>query len=297
MPVDAAGNRADIVMDAGSTISRMNLGRLYEQYIGAAARDMTKEIRAYLGLEKQSVIKATKAIHQLLQKNPTVLNGIYHRLLGFYHIVSPRQYDFFANRSESDQIEHLADIVHDGVYVYFPTDNEPETDTIVRQLEAYCPPTYGPVTYVGNSGIPVTTQYPVRIGPMYMYLLEKISDDWSSVAYGRLQSLGVLSTLTRSEKFVMPYRSSAPKVMSETEGRILAGYIGREAVGEFIDRNNAPLVNRQIVNSLLEAESPSNIENAVDRSTLPIGGSKPLQLMRHINTCTGWLPVYEPEEQ
>ena len=40
MPRDKAGNVADLIMDPGSTVNRTNLGRLYEQYLGAAARDI-----------------------------------------------------------------------------------------------------------------------------------------------------------------------------------------------------------------------------------------------------------------
>lgn len=44
MPVDALGNRADIIQDPASTISRMNIGRLYEQYISQASRQLKQQI-------------------------------------------------------------------------------------------------------------------------------------------------------------------------------------------------------------------------------------------------------------
>jgi DNA-directed RNA polymerase beta subunit len=43
MPVDQNGNRADIIMDPNSTVSRMNLGRVYEMYINIT----TKKTRGY----------------------------------------------------------------------------------------------------------------------------------------------------------------------------------------------------------------------------------------------------------
>jgi len=39
MPVDELGNRADIITDNYATISRMNLGRSYEMYLGSVSRD------------------------------------------------------------------------------------------------------------------------------------------------------------------------------------------------------------------------------------------------------------------
>ena len=55
MPLDAEGNRADIIMDADSTIKRMNVGRMYEQYNNAASRSVTNAVRAMFGVASEAL--------------------------------------------------------------------------------------------------------------------------------------------------------------------------------------------------------------------------------------------------
>jgi len=297
MPIDQDGNRADIIMDAGSVNSRMNVGRLYEQYFGACARDLSSQLRKQLKTTCCSYEHAINQMQALCQSDPFSVQYAFDTLIRFFEIISPKQASFYRNLTIEDRNEVLASIIAEGIYIFFPTDNEPEMEDIVIQLEKEFKPTYGPVSYIGSSGKRVITRQPFRIGPMYIMLLEKIADDWSSVSYGRLQSMGVLSTLTRNEKFSQPYRNSAVKVVGEAETRIYVGYMGREAIAELFDINNSPEVNAAVVSSILKAEKPTNIPRAVDRKVMPIGGSKAIQLMMHITTCAGWKPVYEPEDQ
>jgi hypothetical protein len=44
----------------------------------------------------------------------------------------------------------------------------------------------------------------------------------------------------------------------------------------------------------LTADRPTNIPVAIDRQQIPLGGSKPLSLVRHVAMCGGWRMVYRP---
>ena len=293
MPIDADGNRADVVMDAAAVISRMNLGRLYEHYFGAAARDVGKNIRNMLGITADKISKSI-----LFKLNQQTLQQAYAYLLGFYEIVSEKQYLFYKDEvTEDEKIDHLYSVINNGVYIYYPIDNQKQIIKTIQQIEEKYKPLYGPVSYVGNSGQRVVTNNNIRIAPIYLMLLEKIADDWSSVATAKLQHFGVLSTMTKSEKFAYPYRCSPVRTIGETEGRIFAGYCGREAIAEMMDRSNSPMTQRNMVWNILDADLPSNMNDAVNREYIKLGGSKPLQLIRHIFLCAGLQAVYEPEEQ
>lgn len=294
MPVDADGNRADIVMDPNSTISRMNIGRLYEQYINCAIRDAAKNIRTGLQVTKgERGLEAKLA--QMETSDPAAIDRAWNYLMGLYDIVSPRMYLWMTNgQYKRSRTEHLAEIINKGIYLYLPTDNEPESENIVKGLEKHYRPTYGPVSYIGNSGRRVTTKMPVRIGEMYIILLEKIGDDWTAVSSGKVQHFGVLSQVTNTDKYATPSRNQAIRAWGEAEVRIGVSYVGPLFVADMMDRNNNLSTHRFILQRILNSEKPTDIPHAVDRNLIPLGGARPLQLVKHIAECSGWKFIYKP---
>lgn len=293
MPIDEDGNSADIIMDPNSTISRMNIGRLYEQYINAASRDVAKFIRNTLGIAPGDR-QAQRKIEALEQSMPGVVENVWNYLMGYYAIVSPKQFRWMNGGGYAkSRASHLASICEDTVYLYMPPDNEPESVDIIAELEKHYRPTYGPVEYVGNSGRRVRTKKNVRIGSMYIILLEKIGDDWTAVSSGKLQHFGVLSQVTNTDKFATPTRNQAIRAWGESEVRIGVSYVGPHFVADMMDRNNNPATHRMILQSILESDKPSAIQMAVDRNVIPLGGAKPLQLVKHIAECGGWRFTYK----
>lgn len=293
MPVDEEGNRADIVMDPNSTVSRLIPSRLYEQYINAASRDTHKRLCNMLGVKPMTHEEIAFETISRMPKHE--LEAAWNYLMGYYKIVSPEMYGWFADDLvKADKDQYLSEIVEKTTTLYVPTDNQPETQDIVLELEQHYRPVYGPVTYVGNSGRRVTTKKNIRIGSMYVILLEKIGDDWSAVSSGKLQVLGVLSQLTKTDKYSKPARNQAVRGDGEAEVRIGIAYVGSEYMAERMDRNNNPQTHKIMTKNLVAAEHPTNVENLVDRQSHPFGGSKPPQLVRHLAEVSGFCFEYSP---
>lgn len=301
MPVDEDGNRADIVMDPNSTMSRMNLGRLYEQYINAASRDVAKQIVQRLGFKGQEPESLPPAVvlstlESVEKQTPELLDTVWNYLLGYYQIVSPKMYIWFTTgQYKGTRLDHLAAVVRDGIYLYIPPESEVEMSEVVQQLERQYRPTYGPVTYVGNSGQKITTKSPVRIGSLYVILLEKIGDDWTAVSSAKLQHYGVLSQVTNADKYSQPTRNQAIRALGEAEVRIYVSYVGSKTTADILDRNANPVTHEEALKTLLTSDKPTNITQLVDRNKTPMGGSKPLQLVRHIAECGGWRFCHIPD--
>jgi DNA-directed RNA polymerase beta subunit len=297
MPIDINGNRAEIVMDSGSTINRMNLGRLYEQYVGSAARDIRKKIIEDLGYTETARHRTVSFVEGLSIQQPSKINETKQFLIGFLRCISDKHADFVQSLSDMDYKEYLTDILFDQLFIFYPIDNPKEPVDVVRSIEKYHPPCFSPVTYVGNSGQRVVTERNVRIGPVYMMLLEKIADDWSAVSYGKTQSSGVLASMTKSEKYTYPFRNNAVRTIGETEGRVFIGYCGQEAVAEMMDRSNSPATQKHMVWNILSANNPGNIPYVINRQIISYGGSKPLSLVNHLFACSGFKVVYEKEDK
>jgi RNA polymerase Rpb2, domain 6 len=293
MPIDSEGNRADIIMDDNSTVSRMNLGRLYEQFINSASRDVAKVVTAMINSNLTKVCEFPKInVISIFNNEPANFKKVYDYLLGYYKLINPLMYETFTSLKDDDKINHLSEVIKNGIYLYIPTNSEIEYTDMVRNIQLYYPPVHSPVTYRGNSGIQVITKKNVRIGSVYIMLLEKIADQWSALSSGKFQHFGVLAQLTRGDKYASPVRVQAVKGIGETEGRILASYAGAVAVGELMDRNNSQVTHRDVVESLLNAPVVTNITKLVDRVKIPYGGARPIQLVNHVAFCGGYKYQY-----
>lgn len=316
MPVDEDGNRADIMMDALSTNSRMNLGRLYEQYINAASRDVSKRLCQLLGVKKGDS-RALGVISGLESNADGRFEQAWAYLMSYYQIVSPKMYVWMTSGEYKDsRAAHLSRIISevDGtawerdpqnpqafqevpqhfLKMYYPPENPPDQENMIAELETKHRPTYGPVTYKGYSGRVVTTKNPARIGSVYMILLEKIGDDWTAVSSGKTQHFGVLSQVTNADKFATPTRQQAIRAWGEAEVRIAVSYVGPWFVAEMLDRNNNADTHEEILMNLLKSDQPTNVHSLVNRKKIPLGGSKPLKLIKHIAECGGWRFAYKP---
>ena len=314
LPIDSDGNRADVVFDPNSTINRANPSRLYEQYINAASRDIHKRICHELGLAPHT--REHKALKHINTLPTELIQKVYEYLLGYYKICSPIMRSWFdEGKVTTPPAEYLAEIVEIGITLHIPNDNQVCTPDIIvgisnvnelgmtsltamynpinKGIAAGYRPLYGPVTYTGNSGVECTTVKPIMISGVYMILLDKVND-WSSVSSGKFQHFGVLAPLTREDKYAKPARQQAVRGMGEAEVRIAVSYAGEKFLAEMMDRNNNPLTHKAIVEALLDSPEPTKIKNLVDRSKIPYGGSKPLQILKHICSVSGFSFRYVP---
>lgn len=297
MPRDKDGNVAHMVMDPNATISRMILGRLYEQYINAAARDLSKEICRKLNLEYMVKPKTIDQlnIQKAWQNNDQQLLAVWARLMKFYDILSPDMYRWFSTGEyKKPPVEHLLNIVSKGIYIFFPGNNDRELPDIIRNLEAEFAPCYDKLTYTGSTGIKRVTKEKIRIGSIYIMLLEKTGDDWTAVSSGKFQNFGVLAKITSRDRYSQPSRNQAIRAWGESELRIISAYCGPFIAAELLDRNSNISTHRAVINSIVQASNPVNIRCAVDRKENPLGKARPLQLVKHLAYCGGWKFAYKP---
>lgn len=296
MPVDAQGVRADMIMGAEARTNRMNIGGLYEHYFNAASRQVCFNVRDWLGLTKETR-GAKEAIEMIHQTDPARFDKVWNHVIGYYRIVAPMQAYFYdSGKIGMDGVyENLATIVNDMVYLFLPPDYAVDYVNAILQIEEHVKPIYGPVRYTGYSGRSCMTKRPVRIGSMYIMLLEKTADDWSSVASARVQHFGFLAQIGKTDKYSEPLRQQPIKAVGETEGRILMAYCGAATMAEVMDRNNNPAVHKEMVYRILNAAKPTAINNIVDRNKFQLGKSKPIQMLHHLLNCAGIGLAYTKE--
>lgn len=271
MPVDAAGNRAEVIMDGDSTIKRMNLGRLYEQYINASARQTAINVGKLMG-----------------ERSPEEIETAWQYLLGFYEITSPRMHEaLFASGGEGRKLEHLEDVVKNGIYLWLPTDTPVKYSDVIRDLKNRYPAVNGPITFRGQSGRQVTTVNPIIIGSLYILLLEKMGNTWAAVSSSKLQHFGIPAKLTNADRYSTPVRNQPVRILGESEVRLFVATVGGEITADILDQSNNPEAHRNVVTNILTAEQPSNMERCIDRRKVPVGQGRPLAYVNHVLECAG----------
>lgn len=270
MPVDALGNRAELIMDGDSVGKRMNVSLMYEHYVEASSRETASAVKTALNKGRP-------------------LEEIWDYLLGFYEIVSPPHHANVLHvvRSKDHIRRHLEDVAQNGTYRYQPTNNPVKYHEVVSDLQRYYPACRGPVTYISPSGRTVTTKSNVMIGGMYILLLEKTGHDWSGVSSAKLQHFGIPARLSTDDKYSSVGRHQPVRTMGESEIRLLAAVFGGDICAELLDRNNSPAVHRNICENILRAPYPTNIDNVVDRSLVPRGHGRPVTFVNHVLECGG----------
>ena len=288
MPVDAAGNRADIIMDSYSRINRMNPGGLYSHYVNGSARDTRLRICEMLGMTAGDRFARVK-LEEMYYKDRERFEAAQAYLIGFYKITAPAMYRWYESGTVGleEALDRMAKVVTKWSYLYNPPEHSLEPKDMTQELERLYPQVYGPVTYIGYSGKQVTTQDNVRIAPLYWMLLEKIADDGSAIGSGKFQHHGVPAQPSKSDKYALPWRAKPVKFAGETEFRLIVSYSGVYLAAEIIDMNNSFRTHEVVVDSLLTAKNPSNIPRLIDRRKIPYGGSKPLQSFNHTLQCAG----------
>lgn len=268
MPVDADGNRAELIMDGVSTIKRMNVSRLIEQYLNAASRDVTKR------LQNMDPAKST-------------LEDYENILLSYYRMVNPEMVELVTDDEGRLKKDHLDHVLKDGIYLWTPTNNERESMDIIRDIHKHFKPTFGPIQYRGMSGNIVTTKKDILIGSMYIILLEKTGRNWAGVSSSKLSHFGVPAKISSSDKHAMPGRMQ-PIRFGESEARAYIAFVGGEHTAELFDRTNNPVKRKVIQENILRADKPTNIPEVVNRKQYPSGHGRIHSLVRHFGECAGW---------
>lgn len=304
MPIDEAGNRVHVIMAGDATLSRQNLGRLYEQLYNACSRDLTKEFcnlfgTPYPGIHGQKLTLADKMkVETAFKRGDVEAYAAWERFIRYFDIINPNQAKFYRYEYEQGRgAEHIISILEDGIYIHHPSNNDPELPDVVEALKNEFMPHMSRVTYRGNSGRMVTTREKILIGEIYFIVLEKTGDEWTSVSSGKLQNFGILSHINNQDKNTSPWRQQAIRAWGETETAIAVSYMGTRVMAEIMDRNNNIDSHRYGVYNILRAENPANIPVLVDRDKIPLGAAKPLGLVNHLALCNGWQFAYQPYQE
>jgi hypothetical protein len=297
MPVDAAGNRADVIVDQGSTISRMNISRTYEAYFGGLARDTRNKIiescAQSLNITPQTLLSNPEAF--ITEKEVQYVQTYLH---GLYKLFSIRMSKFIEELSFDKMRLYLLDILKNQLSFYIPTDNE---ITVVDAIKAIEQSPYKPIRdyikYKDFYGRDCVVRSKTQIGNFYIMFLDKIADSYMAVSSSRVNNFGFPIKVSPNEKNKFPHSQTPVRSLGETETRIMVSYSSPIAVAEMYDLNTNPTSHKLAVSKILQSDKLTRIENIVDRKDITYGNTRPLAILKHLFNCAGMNFRYIPESE
>ena len=292
MPVDKHGNRADLLLDGNSTINRMNFGRMYEHFFNSVSEGIMHQMTQVSGITRDDP-HAVHKTRELFYNNRPLFDSMFGELLLYYRVVAPIMAQWFDNVTDEEKIEHVANCISVYIYLYLPTNNPVSYSDTVDYLNERFKPLRDKVRFHYN-GQMLESVDDVVISKMYIMNLEKTARDWSAVSSAKTQVMGLIAQTTKADKASSPTRNNAVRAIGEAESRITCCNLNPEVNAELMDRNNSPQTHKLVVQSIVNADQPTNIARAVDRRTHKFGGSKPIQMINHTAYCAGWKFVYSP---
>lgn len=289
MPVDELGNVADVISDDSSTISRMNLGRSYEGYLGAMSRDnrhrLVKHLTETYGANFINTMPA--AGYDYARK--------YIREI--YEIINHEGVDFIDSLDAEEFREHLKKNLKEELYLFYPPDNEKNIVDVLDHFELTSyKPHLGKVTYTDGMGRRVTTKEDIRMLRMYVMFLEKIGNTYSAVSSSKVNNFGFPVKGTNLDKVKYPHSLTPGKILAETENRILRSYAGAKAVADMMDLALNPNTHKALYRSILESNVAFTNRYHINRNDIKYGETKSLQILKHIFAATGFC-IANTEEQ
>ena len=274
MPVDKHGNRAELIVDPSSIISRMNVGALYENYVTASAMEVKSQT------------------FEIMNKTNDI-NKAFNNILNYLKIISPEQFEIYSQiKNDDDKLEIINEVMEKHLFIYYPVDGNKNHIEIIKNIEnSIYKPFRDNVTYIVN-GKKHTYEDKIFIGKNYIMLLEKTAENWSSVSSSKTNHFRLPTTLSKENRNKMPWRQNAVRFIGETEVRIFSGYTDPLFTAEVLDRNNNIKAHKNVYENILNSDKPTNIDFIVNRNKVKYGESGPKELIKSITNSVGFKMVY-----
>lgn len=285
--IEANGGRiyADVVMDPAAVTSRMNPGRIYEQYFNGMSRKTQYEMRKVLNF---------KGIEECNEKQ---LSTAWDILLGMLELLGTEQYDEYKSITDIDtRNEILKECIEKEVYLFYRISSKKRPYQITLDSKGTI---YEPIVnhcHLSINGKEVITKDKILIAPIYTIVLDKTGEEFLSTSSSKTNHFGIPVGINTSSKNSYPWRNSSTRNISETDNRLNVSYAGARMSAELLDRGSNQETHKHIYKNILNASFPTNIDNVVDKTTLPPGNVAAMDIVYNILNSSG-IDIMEVDEK
>lgn len=292
MPTDAYGNVAHVVGSDVAITARKNPGVLIEHTLNAYDNiALMKWMKATLQINES--FRYRDQLNEIAKHDPNLLRTVWKRLQRFYEIVSPLTFKGTSHYGLSEIVNHITVCFKRGIVKYKTIGSQPAPE-IIEMLKQEFPLEVSRVKYTLN-GTEYISEQDVLIAPVKYILLDKTARDLAGVASAYSQVHGLPAAPDTIARTKHPFKSSAVRLWAEQESPNAAAICGNELLAMAHDMNANPDTHKLIVETILDADQPTNIDVIVDRTKHPYGNTRALQLFNSFTSLGGFGYKYVPE--
>lgn len=273
MPYDPINNvRADIILLDQSSGNRMNTGRDVYMAVTAAGHRLQNEL-----------------LDELDNGRPDFWKYAWDRITLLYWCIDP----IFENKAqtvcstEELRRNHVELFLDNGLYIGVHYECNRSNTERIDLLDQHFSIRGVPIQYYGFDGEMIETEYPVLISSLRMMLLEKVADKATATASPLMQHFSIPANPNSMQKKTSMYQEHATRITGESEVQTLLGGAEPGTVAETFDRTSNTTAHIELQFSILNAENPMDIEEAIDRRQIPLKGGRPLAIVDHMFMCSG----------
>ena len=255
----------------------MNIGNLYEQHFTMMSRRVKQLVTTEVNMITEPITHMSEAD----------IDRIWTIPLGLLEIIGTGQYNTYLNADMVNKRRILQEIVEQEFFIYYTISSERKPYQVVGDVKGTIyEPIKAHVEWMSN-GKKVVSKDKIYIGPQYIILLSKIADDFLSCPTPMINHYGFPISLGGKQKNMYPWKLSPVKILSETEARLYASYVGPKALAELKDRANSIPTHMEIYKNVLTADKPSNVDSLVDRTKTPYGNDSAIIFLNNILNPSG----------
>lgn len=277
MPYGEDGTKVDLIQEYTPTTSRLNYGRLTDMYFAAAGRECKKIVKSIIGPDgpEKASKKRIEDAYAVISEFASHFNNLFSLA---YSLDVPYEDKFFNVR----KTYYYEQIVH-----YLPGDKDRKGVVGLRIKNSRFRPKRQYIYVKTRDGEIKKSDKKLLIAPMYIMLLDKITNDGAAVATPYVNHFELGITPSAKQKVHKPFNYSGARTHGETETRTVAISMGEEALAELRSRAlHKPSIEHEHY-GLLYQDKPLNSETHVPRNKVDFGAGKVQQLFEMLHNVSG----------
>lgn len=262
---------ADFELSWLTVIKRMNTAQFYTFEVNYYREYVLDNLKAYY--DKGDWEYCDKEIHAM------------------YHCVHPKGAELIALflTDEASRKRHVDIVMNGGLVFYNPNQYTHRWLDKVKSLRTRFPYVQPTDLYFTSKvdGKVKKARSKGKIAMKTMVILEK-HPDIIAVSTSLRQHHGQPATTTKLDRTQHQVKKQACRGISETEGQLYTCTAGPKFTAESFDRTANVTTNAAIVDALLSAVAPTNVECLVNRMEIPLGNSNTLSLLKNKFSAMGF---------